>query len=584
MSLRAVGETPKFLAAASSPMERVCLSIISRMRLRNGVWSGCRQSNAAMTRTSGRRKASAVDRIPASRAQAPMLASSLMIIADRWWLSIMSSSLSSGTGHTDLEQYFKETQTTALHMIEREDYALALDQLDRNERVLEDAKERSQDLDPDFVLVTLHNSACCHQALGRLEDSASYLEACLFNLKHALKSRETCKNSDNERYKLRKYESRARIQLCAMLSQLGRHEAALNHAEIGLRLAQALLLDVLMLCKAHVNRHRKLINQAKQTPDLARKLDSSMYKKHQDMVKKVLPLLEVLEARILSKPRQGGTPVKLELRSALGVQHYSDWIYTYNMSELMRVQPLTLYELKNTLETYAELGRDMMLDKVCLLVAGYFCTATELRLLTNEDEKVQRKEAQNLHAKALQVARDALPLEAPLLGHVQVSYQKHFTGLELSRTSRLAKLETSARAKLMILSATMKPRSSSAKAVRNTPRPAKPKSPAPTSTRVKRRPPEKPAPAPAPLTDRGAVSNRSPFRKSATPVRPSKRTDDTWASDSSDEFILSSADLYGPDDQHPRSSRHIECSIDIRDSSDLGKNDYEGSTAKRKAS
>jgi len=497
----------------------------------------------------------------------------------------MSSSLSTGKCQSaDLDQYFKQTQTTALHMIEHEDYAQALEQLGLNERVLEEAKEQDCALDPDFVLVTLHNSACCHQALGRLEDSASYLEACLYNLKHVLKARESGKKGDNERFKLRKYESRARLQLCAMLSQLGRHEAALSHAQIGLRLAQALLLDVSSLCRAHLTRHRKLLLQAKQTPDLLKRLESPAYKRNQDLVRKASPLLEVLESRILSKPRPTGQPVtKLELRSALGVQHYSDWIYTYNMTELMRVQPLTLYELKNCLDTYTEIGRDMMLDKACLLVAGYFCTATELRLLLGDEDRGRLKEAQTLHSKALQIARDALPLEAPLLGHVQVSYQKHFAGVELNRTSRLGKLDTSARAKLL-LSATAKPRSSSAKATRNPPRPVKPRSPAPVSSRLKRKVPDKPAPAP--FTDRG-TSDRSPSRKSATPIRLTKRTEvETWASDSSEEYILCSSDLYGPEDIHPRTSRHIECSVDIRDLDDRAtlNNDYVGTASRHEVS
>lgn len=481
-------------------------------------------------------------------------------------------------------------------MIEREEYAQALEQLELNERVLEEAKKQDCDLDPDYVLVTLHNSACCHQALGRLEDSASYLEACLYNLKHEVKARESGKKGDNDRYKMRKYECRAQVQLCAMLSQLGRHEAALSHAQSGMRLAQSLLFDVLSLCRAHLTRHRKLVIQAKQAGDVGRKLESSGYKRDQDLVKKAFPLLEVLESRILSKPRPAGQPAtKLELRSALGVQHYSDWIYTYNMSELMRIQPLTLYELKNSLETYTEIGRDMMLDKICLLVAGYFCTATELRLLLGGESREKLKEAQILHAKALQIARDALPLEAPLLGHVQISYQKHFKPWEPSKISRLGKLdistkgklETSAKGRLLLLSATAKPRSSSAKGTRNTPRPVKPKSPAPASTRLKRKIPDKPAPAP--FTDRG-VSDRSPSRKSATPVRLTKRKEaEAWALDSSDEYILCSSDLYGPDDLHPRTSRHIEYSIDISDMNSIEdsaprNNDYEGITSRREVS
>lgn len=460
--------------------------------------------------------------------------------------------LSAGTLHPeDLSRLFHDTQASALHFLEKQDYAAALQHLNLNEGVLEEVTAQEYRADPDFVLVTLHNLACCYQGLGKVEDSAAYLEACVYNMEAGEKAKRG-EIRQNCRWKGKKYECRAKIQLCALLSQMDRHEAALTHAQTGLKLSQNLLLDVHSLCQNHLIRHHKLTSEShKSTQTLA-------YRHNHFLVRTSYPLLAFLGNCIAARQQTVKVVRKIETRSPLGVQHYSDWVYSTDMTEMMRIKPMTLFQAKQDLDSYSELERDSMGDKICLMIAALFCVATELRMLYGEEERRMMRKARNCHYEALQLAKAVLPLESPLIEHLVVSYQKHFA--HFVSPNRHSKLDRSTRSpfKLTHLTTTQ-PRSSSAKSTqRGTFRSSLP------SKRSKRSPKAKAKPVvPIPLTDRSLPLYRTPSRKPCKDS-PKAQTRALARTESPDEVTLSSADLYGPG---ALSIHHIECSLDFRISS-----------------
>jgi len=129
-------------------------------------------------------------------------------------------------------------------------------------------------------------------------------------------------------------------------------------------------------------------------------------------VAKATPVLEHLES-IIKGELSELKPERIDTRSTLGLQHYSDWIFSFNFKCLMEVPPITLFELRHSLDPYSELSRDSLLEKVCFLTAAYFCIATETAYLSPAAE----------HGRwlglSLQVAQDLLPQECPLLEHVR---------------------------------------------------------------------------------------------------------------------------------------------------------------------
>ena len=409
---------------------------------------------------------------------------------------------------SSLSTLFQETQAAALHSLDEENISAALHFFQQNEELLESAKLRRVEVDEDFVLVTLHNLAHCHQRLEQVEMSASYLEACLYNLSLG-------RPVD---YRRRKYECRARIQLCALLSQLQRHEGALTHARLASKVSQSLLTDMQSLCFDHSNRHKKLLHthRLKPLPEHLKTLESASYRHSHDLVAKAFPVLRLLQARIRSQPIDAATPIpRLELRSALGVQHYDDWVYSVNIGDIMHIQPLTMFELKSSLEPFAELTRDFLLDKVCLLLVSYYCLATELRCLYGRERMLQ---AHDYHSKALQIAKDLFPVECPLTEHLRSSYQRHFQVLRHSKSPQ--------------------PRSKHKKG----------------SLSPNQRPRPRPSPSP-PLTDRKPRKSKpttpSPHTKSESKLPRKKQAESSLVSDVSQGIILTSSALYGSRAESP---------------------------------
>lgn len=87
-----------------------------------------------------------------------------------------------------------------------------------------------------MVFLTMHNMALCFQKLGALEECALCLEASLQTINSPFL---LSKFSGDPAKKLKrlKYECKAHMQVCALLSQLHRHKDALNHAEKSVQIA-----------------------------------------------------------------------------------------------------------------------------------------------------------------------------------------------------------------------------------------------------------------------------------------------------------------------------------------------------------
>lgn len=232
-----------------------------------------------------------------------------------------------------------------------------------------------------------------------------------------------------------------RIQLCAILSQLNKHEAAQYHAKKAAKYADNVVAETHRVCSEHLKRHKKLLasgrlkSKALERPQY-QLMESPHYQQFHDAVQKTFPVLESLTQRLGPKRSNTGKAPKLDLRSVLGVQHYNDWIYSYNIGDLMVVEPLEMAELKSNMGLQVELTRDMMLDKVCLLAAAYFCVATEIRFLNNQKggSGGKEREGEAWHGKAMRVARDFLPLECPLANHIKQSYTRNYGEVTVKKT------------------------------------------------------------------------------------------------------------------------------------------------------
>lgn len=100
----------------------------------------------------------------------------------------------------------------------------------------------------------------------------------------------------------------------------------------------------------------------------------------------------------------------------------------------MTLDPLSLLEAKSGIGVAAEIAKDLMLEKFCLLVVSLFCIATEIRFMSTETNPgVNLKDARVWHYRALDIAKSFLPKECPLSHHIQQSYERNYGAIPQSK-------------------------------------------------------------------------------------------------------------------------------------------------------
>lgn len=63
----------------------------------------------------------------------------------------------------EVPAYLDEFLETALTHMEEENFTTALSYLNKSEELLEAVAMQGGAIDLDYILLTLHNTACCHQ-------------------------------------------------------------------------------------------------------------------------------------------------------------------------------------------------------------------------------------------------------------------------------------------------------------------------------------------------------------------------------------------------------------------------------------
>jgi len=121
----------------------------------------------------------------------------------------------------------------------------------------------------------------------------------------------------------------------------------------------------------------------------------------------------------------------INMKALLGYLNQSEWLYLFNIGNIMQITPLTVNDLYSEQQIDAEFGRDSILEKISYLSISYFCVSTELRFLTQNKDKLNinivqvKTESEFWHGKAIEIACGYLPSESPLVTHILQSYQKH---------------------------------------------------------------------------------------------------------------------------------------------------------------
>lgn len=311
-----------------------------------------------------------------------------------------------------LADYISQTET----LLAAHQWKQALAVLNACEKLLENLKAQDIECNEKSVLWTLHNIAACHRLLGASKVCANYLDACAYNSKEQLGALCASEHSLTvsvlcERIRLRKYLAKVSIQLCALLSELDRHDLALIKARQAVKEAQFVIKESLAVSYENLTIFKR------------KKLSSLSL-----AVKKTIPILEHIERRFQNKRTK--KVQKLETRNALGVVSLEDPVFSFQMGDLMEVKAVQFKEFEVCSEAFQLFTRAEVFDLISVCVVSQFCVATELRFLYSESQNAaQIKEAQAWHLKSLQICKELLPSETPMLEHLKVSFRTNYEHL-----------------------------------------------------------------------------------------------------------------------------------------------------------
>ena len=86
--------------------------------------------------------------------------------------------------------------------------------------------------------------------MGALEECALCLDACLNQLSSPTVEK-LFKSDAPRKLKRLKYECKIHMQICALLSQLNRHQEALCHAKRSVQISQYMINDLMELCEVY---------------------------------------------------------------------------------------------------------------------------------------------------------------------------------------------------------------------------------------------------------------------------------------------------------------------------------------------
>lgn len=319
--------------------------------------------------------------------------------------------------HEKYESVILKLYEIAVEKLSEGNFNGALSDFHSCELILE---SNGADISPLVILSIYHNTSFCYQRLHNIEETMTYLTLSLQQSKRII-------SGNKVDIEMIQYKILRQLQLCASLSLSSQHQVAL------------------LTSKKSLKEIHKLFGVF--SAAVMRKINSKKNSRPEEHEKQ-LKLAKLIEKVLLDQ---------FDKNFVLQGQ---DWLNSYNMGNIMTIQPFDLYKWMKQAASKQILSVRSVVKSLCMLITCYFTIATELRITSKtkmDSELVQSKE---IHEKALEICKCFLPAASPLYAHIMGSYKKNF-GLKKKEDSRKNNLTPIRR--IYMKRSSEKPRNSSEK-------------------------------------------------------------------------------------------------------------------------
>lgn len=293
-------------------------------------------------------------------------------------------------------------------------YSQALETLKKCETQLEKLINEGIQIDQDIILPTLHNIALCYQSIADFHNCAAYIEACVFNVKRRTELSVTHMNTIAERIRKVRYLCVLYLQLADCLSKLNQHQAAAENSRQSFR--QCALIIKLSLAAFTEAKQKKLsCNTTSKSNQII------------DYYTNSIDILQLLYLQMTGKKSKKSSK-EVTMRSVLGVQKTSEWIYSLTYEKIIEIKPLHLQDLKSPHNIRTELSKDFMMDKICLTAASCLLQSRELLLINEDFDK-----AKSYFNRAIIISSAFFPNSCPFLQNIIQEFIDRFGKVKESK-------------------------------------------------------------------------------------------------------------------------------------------------------
>ena len=334
-----------------------------------------------------------------------------------------------------------------------------------------------------ILIVLLHNIACCYQKLKDFPNCITYLDAVIYHFDTSLENKYNIKIIAQNFYNLiekkennkisvdyileLRFSAKFHLQMCAVLSQANRHIEALKHAKLAAMICEDNLIKTKILYDQIKNKSfilEESIDKKSSIETIENKNDQNDEKKFIDKIQSTCSIIYDLYTKIINfrnsknlleknldneiknnkKNNNYNSYLKYRndeiytynknaillknIRNVIGNDvKKNDWIQILSIGNIMYLTALNDEDLDLDSDPKYELLRDAILEKIVMLTVSYFCIATEMRLLSSDKEKYNKKiNGEFYHYKAIFFATEYLPVSCPILKHYINSYYKYY--------------------------------------------------------------------------------------------------------------------------------------------------------------